>query len=483
VEPALSPDGQSVAFCTRDGRIQVVPAQGGLVRTLARDATTDTVHLGSPAWSPDGRWICYRSQRRLFVVGRDGGPARPATTDADPSSVTGGAWSPDGRWLVYTGVKQGRFVLARVAPSGGGAATIGEEAQALGWPSFSPDGRWLVGATAPPQTEGSSLWALPVWPNEGRPGTPLRILGGVFQHYRPSMSADSRRLAFEIQDSRLSVGRVPLETAGGPHEPEPLKAGGMLIQPAVSHRGDAVALVSDRLGSLNLWRMPTVGVDLDILREGAGIDEKPAWSPDDTQVAFSHLAKGTFRIAVMSSSGGSLTFASEPDVAARDPAWSPDGRRIAFAARQQALGSLRVVPADGGMSQVLATAPWILSQPSWSPDGQWIAVAVLSPDADRIAVVAASGGPLREVMRDARTPLWLPGGRLLSLRRNRSGAYDLQVASVGPDGTRAPGTETLLTRLPRKLSIEPDRLSSDGRFVYFGLREMARSEVWLAEAP
>jgi Tol biopolymer transport system component len=314
-------------------------------------------------------------------------------------------------------------------------------------------------------------------------GSAFRLFGAVFQHDRPSLSEDARRLAFEVRDFRLAVARVPLEAGRALQVTERFGPGGMIIQPSVSHRGDAVAVITDRLGNLNVWRVPTAGGELDVLREGPGIDENPAWSPDDSRLAFSHLIKGTFRLAVMSSTGGALALATESDVHARDPAWSPDGRQLAFIARDHAAGSLRVVPAEGGDSQLLATAPWMLSHPSWSPDGRWIAVAVLSPEGDRIAVVPSAGGPLQDVIRDARTPLWLPDGRMFSLRRNRSGAYDLQASLLAPDGAPQSDGETPFTSLPRGQSIEPDRLSSDGRFVYFGLREVARSEIWLAEAP
>ena len=58
----------------------------------------------APAWSPDGRWIAFSTDRNdsfdLYLAAPDGSGVLPlVTSDLDEYFPT---WSPDGRWIVYT---------------------------------------------------------------------------------------------------------------------------------------------------------------------------------------------------------------------------------------------------------------------------------------------------------------------------------------------------------------------------------------------
>ncbi|HSZ64391.1 MAG TPA: hypothetical protein VK828_21510 [Terriglobales bacterium] len=103
--PAISPDGQSIAFSVRQhGQtfLYLIQADGTNARIV-----TDALDLeGAPAWAPDGRFITSaandhgdRGVPHLFRVSLDG---RPPTVFVEEYSVDP-AWSPDGRFLVYSG--------------------------------------------------------------------------------------------------------------------------------------------------------------------------------------------------------------------------------------------------------------------------------------------------------------------------------------------------------------------------------------------
>jgi dipeptidyl aminopeptidase/acylaminoacyl peptidase len=94
-----------------DGRrnhLWVVPVEGG----EARQVTFGDFDDGDPAWSPDGRWLAFSSNRTedwdlnnlsdIWVVAADGReePLR-VTAGAGPSGSP--AWSPDGMWIAYVG--------------------------------------------------------------------------------------------------------------------------------------------------------------------------------------------------------------------------------------------------------------------------------------------------------------------------------------------------------------------------------------------
>ncbi len=160
IYPAVSPDGELVAFMSDDDGdfdIYVIGVNGGRIRRLTDNNFTDRV----PAWSPDGEWIIFSSDVR-----RDGAHdlyrIRPDATDltlvysADERSSSP-QYSPDGRYIVFTGgsPSDGRTWEIRLFD------TLTEEARSLtnnnvkDWmPSFTPEGDILY------LTEGAGYAAI-----------------------------------------------------------------------------------------------------------------------------------------------------------------------------------------------------------------------------------------------------------------------------------------------------------------------------------
>ena len=107
--PALSPDGRLVAYTVReanwdDDAYETEIWIGDPAKTTRRQLTRARKSSTQPAWSADGKWLAFVSERtdkrQIYRIDPAGGEAEVLTDD--PEGVNGFAWSPDGRSIAYT---------------------------------------------------------------------------------------------------------------------------------------------------------------------------------------------------------------------------------------------------------------------------------------------------------------------------------------------------------------------------------------------
>ena len=99
-----SPDGQQIVFMrgVPDGAgttLMVVNVDGSRARSLSDR------RLGQARWSPDGKTIVTDGDGKLLLVPADGGQIRTIEIVSDGSLKTAlfASWSPDGEWIVFSG--------------------------------------------------------------------------------------------------------------------------------------------------------------------------------------------------------------------------------------------------------------------------------------------------------------------------------------------------------------------------------------------
>lgn len=129
LEPAASPDGLRLAYessVNRRLKLFVRELATGEVRQITTGESDDF----SPAWSPDGRWLAFASNREkgnvdVYTVDLASLDVRRLTADAGNDMYP--AWSPNGRiyfnsdrgkaWQVYSILPDGTDLAVVVAGS------------------------------------------------------------------------------------------------------------------------------------------------------------------------------------------------------------------------------------------------------------------------------------------------------------------------------------------------------------------------------
>ena len=129
----VSPDGAELVYASNPDKDEalstnadlfLVPTAGG----AAKNATASNPAFdGSPRYSPDGKWIAFRAQKRpgfeadrfrLMLYERATGQIR-CLTDTFDFWVEEFRWTPDSKSIVYVAEVRGRQMLYRVPITGG----------------------------------------------------------------------------------------------------------------------------------------------------------------------------------------------------------------------------------------------------------------------------------------------------------------------------------------------------------------------------
>ena len=185
---AVSPNGVRALFGAR-GDIYTAPAKEGEVRNLT---DSQGVRELAPAWSPDGRWVAYLSDRsgeyEVYVRPGDGsGAERRLTSDGDIWRFPV-VWSPDSTMLAY-GDKRQR--LRYVEVSTGRTVEVDRGARGdITYYTFAPDSRWLA-YTKLGDNQFSEIWVYSLATRQTR-----RLTGGMTSDTEPVFDPKGRYLYF-----------------------------------------------------------------------------------------------------------------------------------------------------------------------------------------------------------------------------------------------------------------------------------------------
>lgn len=170
-------------------------------------------------------------------------------------------------------------------------------------------------------------------------------------------------------------------------------------------------------------------------------DRAPSWSPDGTQIVFEGVRDGAPGLYITDLDAGTTApLLVNGGIAYARPVWSPAGDRIAYLVQQGGGSQLFTIAPDGSAPARIGDLDGVLSA-NWSPDGTQLVAAVrATPFTSNIVTVDAASGETVTLTSGAAdtVPVWSPDGAYIAFVR---GDTLMIVRSTGEDAR-------LVVRLP-----------------------------------
>ena len=374
-----------------------------------------------PAISPDGITVAYATEDEggsdIWLTDLQGGPAQRWTTN--PGADGHPSWSPDGRTIYFESDRNGRPGVYEAPRFNSEAATL--VVPGATEPAVSPDGSQLAFTVGNP---GESKWiAVARLDTPGRTRVVSKTGSGLYEHHHPTWSPNGRLICYSAADG---LWAVPAD--GG--TARQITHGAADSHPAWSASG-YVYFSSRRSGMWQIWRVSATGGDAQPVTAGLSTERQPMLSRDGRYLAFSASAS-TAQVVVRDVA--SRVERPVPGGGEHDSAtFSADGRLLYLSLRTAGRSGIWVQPLaghwpDGATHPVElrfpGTPPRSLSMPAVSPDGNWLALMAVTGDSRHVWVTPAVGGIATNVTAPfprGTQPAWSPDGRWLAFSAERDG--------------------------------------------------------------
>jgi Tol biopolymer transport system component/DNA-binding winged helix-turn-helix (wHTH) protein len=414
--PAWSADATMLAFVRINGGTCDVMVMTLTDRRERRVTSCGNANEPRVSWSGDGEWLVesfapgpdpIRGWRIARISARNG--VREELTLPSPGTLGdyNPSVSPDGSRIAFVrGINGATSDLFTIPIGGGVPSRVTWDNQDLIGVDWSADGRSLVYATD--RAGGYTIWRV------GLDGTaPQLVVGGAAKLKHPSVARTSGRLSYESWSYEINLWETPVVERldlEGDLTPT-LRA---LVQtsdqwnhsPDLSPDAKRLAFISTRSGGAELWTADRDGGNArQLTKFGRAYLRPPRWSPDGTRILISASVNGRLDLYAVDAATANVTRLTDDEEDEIAPSWSHDGRSILFGARRSGTWQLmRQVIADGSRTQ-LTTDGGYAAQPS--PDGRSIFFTRLEqPGVWAMAVDGGSPTLLVPGVRAAETANW-----------------------------------------------------------------------------
>jgi Tol biopolymer transport system component len=378
-KPSWSPDGTRLAFVEENVELNpqnsqghsllwVVDVDGGEPRQL------DVVDAALPSWSPHGHRIAYTrrlgrpTQGDVWTIPLRGGEPTPVTSDL--STDWSPAWSRDGKYLYFASDRGGSMNLWRVPIDEESGETLGEPepittpATSLAHVSVSADGRQIVYSSL---LVTSNIQKATLDLSRGTViGQPAWVTTGSRRWSSPDPSPDGRTVVFYslVQPE----GHLYLVNSDGTGLRQVTGDAAIDRVPRWSPDGQWISFFSNRSGPLQVWKIRRDGSELQQLTDVAmGV---PTWSPDGSRMVGTSGGTGVYVFdpyTPWNQQTPQLLPQPEPWLPRFGVnSWSPDGERLAGQIGFSDTGIVIYDFRSGTYERVTDVGEW----PVWLPDNR-----------------------------------------------------------------------------------------------------------------
>jgi eukaryotic-like serine/threonine-protein kinase len=456
----------------------------GVLRAIARSRWTRRAALAAVVLAVGSAGAWYLSARRgASVQGPAAPPLRFRTTrlSAHPGVEQFPSLLPDGKWVLYAGQETGNFDIYLLSTSGQNPINLTADSPADDdEPAASPDGERIAFRSS---REGGGVFVM------GRTGEGVRRVTptGVSVAFNPAWSPDGAEIAYTTENVQLT----PMNGEGASGlwivnvntgQQRKLDVGDAM-QAVWSPHKQRIAFVSRPLlggsgvasgeGFTKIRTVPVGGGPAQFVTSGKATDWSPVWAPDGKYLYFVSDRGGSmnlWRVAIDEASGKPLG-EPEPIITPAPflahPSVSADGRRIAYTAVSQT-SNIQRLPLDPAAVSVKGAPSWVTTgsrlwaNPDPTPDGDWVVFYSRDQPEGNVYICRPDGTGLRQLTSDAidRVPRWSPDGKWVAFFSERGGKFQIwkiraadgsdlqQMTDTGSVAVWSPDSKRLATSAP-----------------------------------
>ena len=297
---------------------------------------------------------------------------------------------------------------------------------------YSPDGEQIAFRS---DRDGGGIFLM------GATGENVRRL--TDSGFYPSWSPDGKEIVFSSENfeepmNRSIFGKLWIvNVATG--EKRQIFNESDAIQPSWSPSGARIAFWGYKQGGQrDIWTISADGADLQPVTDDAAIDWNPVWSPDGKFLYFISDRGGSmnlWRVSIDEKTGkvaGAPETITTPSTYTQHLTFSRNGGSFAYA---QAANHSNILKADfeiaDGKAAIknpteITQSAMLATNPEPSPDGEWIVFDSHGSTQEDIFIIKSDGTGLRQLTNDAykdRAPRWSPDGKQIAFFSDRLGKY------------------------------------------------------------